>query len=201
MSGEGGSKPAPGGLAAVQAFVNSRESETGREALESPEALQRWLVGHGLLDADAALGASDLRLALEVREALRRVLRANNGAAADPSALASLNRLARSAQLTVAFDALGVRLEPGAAGLDGALGRLLAAVFSAMLDGTWSRLKACADEGCGWAFYDRSRNRTGTWCSMASCGNRHKARRFRRRATRSQVLPFRDSAASGNEAR
>jgi predicted RNA-binding Zn ribbon-like protein len=51
----------------------------------------------------------------------------------------------------------------------------------AMIDGTWVRLKACLDPDCGWAFYDRSRNRSGHWCEMAVCGSRHKVRAYRAR--------------------
>ena len=51
----------------------------------------------------------------------------------------------------------------------------------AQRDGTWARLKACANDACAWAFYDRSRNRGGTWCDMASCGNMLKNREFRAR--------------------
>jgi len=65
--------------------------------------------------------------------------------------------------------------------LDGALGVLLAVVQSAQADGTWSRLKACSQDDCRWVFYDRSRNRSSRWCEMAVCGNRNKAREFRRR--------------------
>jgi predicted RNA-binding Zn ribbon-like protein len=42
-------------------------------------------------------------------------------------------------------------------------------------------MKACDDEDCRWAFYDQSRNRSGKWCDMAECGNRHKVRRYRSR--------------------
>lgn len=37
----------------------------------------------------------------------------------------------------------------------------------------------CASEACGWVFLDPSHRRR--WCSMAICGNRAKAARFRRR--------------------
>jgi predicted RNA-binding Zn ribbon-like protein len=37
------------------------------------------------------------------------------------------------------------------------------------------RLKICPN--CGWLFLDRSRNRSRTWCDMAVCGNRSKAKR------------------------
>ena len=46
------------------------------------------------------------------------------------------------------------------------------------------RIGECADDqGCGWLFYDTSRNRSRRWCSMESCGNRAKARRHYRRKT------------------
>lgn len=39
------------------------------------------------------------------------------------------------------------------------------------------RVGECADEhGCGWLFFDTSRNRSRRWCSMEDCGNRAKAR-------------------------
>ena len=59
---------------------------------------------------------------------------------------------------------------------------LTGALDRALADGTWSRLKLCANPDCDWAFYDRSRNRQGAWCTMEVCGNRLKNRRFRARA-------------------
>jgi hypothetical protein len=52
----------------------------------------------------------------------------------------------------------------------------------AQRDGTWTRLKACANDECQWAFYDRSRNHGGAWCEMAACGNKLKNRAFRARS-------------------
>jgi predicted RNA-binding Zn ribbon-like protein len=42
-----------------------------------------------------------------------------------------------------------------------------------------ARVHACPGEDCGWLFYDATGRRR--WCSMASCGTRHKVRRFRAR--------------------
>lgn len=42
------------------------------------------------------------------------------------------------------------------------------------------RLKICPN--CGWLFMDRSRNRSRTWCDMAVCGNRSKAKRHYHRS-------------------
>ena len=58
---------------------------------------------------------------------------------------------------------------------------LLLIVSDAQRDGTWAHLKACANDDCRWAFYDRSRNHGGTWCDMATCGNKLKNRDFRAR--------------------
>ena len=63
--------------------------------------------------------------------------------------------------------------------MTGALGRIVAAAFAAMDDDDWERLKLCSSPPCRWAYFDRSRNHSSRWCSMASCGNRAKARRFR----------------------
>ncbi|MGV3552361.1 CGNR zinc finger domain-containing protein [Rhizobium sp.] len=41
------------------------------------------------------------------------------------------------------------------------------------------RLKICPN--CAWLFLDRSKNRSRTWCDMAVCGNRAKARLHYRR--------------------
>ena len=62
-----------------------------------------------------------------------------------------------------------------------ALFGLLLIIRAAQQDGTWKRLKACANPECAWAFYDRSRNQQGSWCEMAVCGNRLKNRQFRAR--------------------
>jgi predicted RNA-binding Zn ribbon-like protein len=71
---------------------------------------------------------------------------------------------------------------PGADGVPGALARLLVPVAHALEDSSWRRVKACRAPDCMWAFYDRSRNRSGVWCEMAVCGNRTKVRAYRQRA-------------------
>jgi predicted RNA-binding Zn ribbon-like protein len=73
---------------------------------------------------------------------------------------------------------------------------LFAAVAAAMADGSWSRLKACRRHACRWAFYDHSRNRSGTWCSMAVCGNRVKVADYRRRI-RGRSRPGRRAGMDG----
>lgn len=178
----GGRQPAPGQLALIQAFVNTADLEDLREDLRSPELLRSWLAGRGLLDGAGPLGEDDLRRALAFREALRALLLANNDGILDAAALEALNQIAGRAGLLVHFAPDGqAQLVPAAAGLERAIGRLLAIVYAAMLDGSWPRLKACRNDICRWAFYDASKNRGGAWCSMAICGSRSKARTYRRR--------------------
>jgi predicted RNA-binding Zn ribbon-like protein len=137
-----------------------------------------------LLDDEEPVGGADLRRAVSVREALRALLVANNGEPVDPAAVDTLNRAVEAARTRPVFDRDGgSRFQTEAAGVPGALGRVLAGVFAAMAEGTWPRLKACRNDLCRWVFYDASKNRSGTWCAMAVCGNRIKTRAYRRRQT------------------
>lgn len=47
--------------------------------------------------------------------------------------------------------------------------------------GPVDRLKICPGADCAWVFIDLSKNRSRQWCSMATCGNAAKVRRFRQR--------------------
>ncbi len=135
-----------------------------------------------MLGADELVSEANLQQALAMRSALRTLLLANNGAKLDAEDVATLNAIALSASLWVRFDSNGqARLEPAVSGVEGALSQLLAIVFSAMVDGTWTRLKACRNAACRYVFYDYSKNRSGTWCTMAICGNRLKTRKYRQR--------------------
>ena len=177
-----GGASAPGELELVRAFVNTLDVESGEDELLGPGALASWLADRGLLVQGTVARRSDLRQALAVREALRSLLVANNGGPFDSDAAPVLEAAARAAKLELRFGPDGAAaLEAAASGVPGALGRLLAVVSGSMAAGTWSRLKACRAETCHWAFYDQARNRSRTWCDMAVCGNRVKARTYRKR--------------------
>jgi predicted RNA-binding Zn ribbon-like protein len=172
----GGREPAPGALELVQAFVNTVDSEHGPDLFDEPDDLAEWLGRRGMA---ASVTPADAAAAREVREALRALLHANNGVPADPQAELVLDAAARRARLEPTFGPAA--LVPRAGGVDAAIGHVLAAAFASMLDGSWSRLKACPRERCGWAFYDRSSNASATWCSMRVCGGREKAGAYYRR--------------------
>ena len=166
----------------MQQFVNSADLEEGKEDLETPAALADWLRARDLLSSERAVSAADHRRALEVREGLRAVLLAHNGAAPDAEAVKRLEEAAGHAALRPSFPpGEPPRLIPACQGVSGALAQLLGIVAAAATEGTWQRLKACADDECRWAFYDHSKNRSGRWCSMSTCGNQQKARSYRER--------------------
>ena len=151
---------APAPLREVQLLLNSQDLEN------EVDWLPDWLAKRGLVRADARARA--------LRAALRALVRANNGTPLDDDAVATVNAAARRVAMQV--DASGtVRVATDGDALD----QVVAVALGAMLDGSWGRLKACRH--CRWTFYDRSPNRSGTWCSMQLCGNRTKTRAYRKR--------------------
>jgi predicted RNA-binding Zn ribbon-like protein len=173
---------AAGDLGLVQAFVNTLDALPGTEELRDPNTLRSWLVANGLMRDDEPVEESDLKHAHAVREAIRAVIAGNSGRPVFPVEVATLNEAANASRLRMRFGRDGKpRLEPEATGPIGAMGRLVAALYSAMQDESWDRLKLCTDDSCRWVFFDRSKNHSSRWCSMESCGNRAKARRFRMR--------------------
>ena len=178
-----GRPPAPGRLAFVQAFLNTfwDLDGDGTEVWTTPGAYGAWLRARGF--DGAAASPADLGRALELREALRALCRANHDDGDAPAALAALDGLAHAVAPAAAL-APSLRtgaLDPAGDGPDAACALALGIVFAARADGTFARLKACPHAHCGWAFYDSSRNRSGHWCSMRICGNRTKGEAFRRR--------------------
>jgi predicted RNA-binding Zn ribbon-like protein len=183
-------KAAPDELDHIRQFVNTLDLESLEDKLAEPDAAAAWLTGRGLLGEGESLTPADVRQAHSMREALRKLLLAHNGAPLDNAAVDTVNNAAKSAELVVQFDEHGeAALVPVRPGIDGALGRLIAIAYRAMSEGTWERLKACPEDRCEWAFYDWSKNRSATWCDMATCGNRAKARAYRERRQRGSAAP------------
>ena len=171
----------PRGLELLRGFVNTWEADQGRDAVGDPAALQSWLQEQGLLEAGEAVDGAGHRRALRLREAVRRLGVANHDGVADPVAAEELDALAAGCGLVVRLRGDGgAMLEAAGRGVDAALARLLAALYTATVDGTWERFKICGNDTCRWAFYDRSKNRSGRFCGT-SCGNAVAARAYRRR--------------------
>ena len=190
-------RAAPGRLELVRQFINTADLEPGDDELTDLPALASWLRSRDLLGPRERLEEGDLERAREVREALRRLLDdRGSGEEIDEAAIRALNAHPACVQMRVRFDGGGApRLEPVGEGLEGALATLFSIIEHAAADGSWERLKVCADHGCRWSFYDNSKNRSRTWCNMAVCGNRSKAREYRRRR-RSGAAPANGAAAT-----
>jgi predicted RNA-binding Zn ribbon-like protein len=174
-------KPAPLPLLLVQSFVNTYEADTDVDLLATPGTAAPWLRAAGLVEGEGPnpeiLG--DVR---DFRESVRALLVHNGGGGAPSSdQLAPMRAVAERCRLgPFVSDAGVVELASEEAG-SVALGQLLLVIRDAQHDGSWSRLKACRNDECLWAFYDRSHAGRGAWCDMATCGNRIKNRNLRSR--------------------
>lgn len=171
----GGRAPAPAPLDLVQDFVNTEIPDWNRDDISTPAELRVWLRARGLSAGDE-VDAELYVAARALRSALRELALANT--------LGEQPGAARRGVLDAALGAFPVVLRTSDEGpttrADG-LAAVVAAVAAGRADGTWERLKACRQETCGWLFYDASRNRSSSWCSMQICGSREKQRAYRRR--------------------
>jgi predicted RNA-binding Zn ribbon-like protein len=81
----------------------------------------------------------------------------------------------------LALPDLRMELEPVRRDWDWVLGEIAASFVELLAAGGRERIKLCANDECGWAFYDESKNQRRRWCDMQICGNITKVRRFRAR--------------------
>jgi predicted RNA-binding Zn ribbon-like protein len=183
-TGDNEERPAPAPLDRIQSLVNTIDIEIGQDRLADPDDALPWLVDNNLLAPRANLSQEDLDLVRAVREALRTMLVHNaGGPPPNKTALGVLRAVADggSARADLGDDG-EICLAAAGDSLRERLVDLLLIIRDAQRDGSWARLKACANDECQWAFYDRARNHGGTWCDMATCGNKLKNRAFRARS-------------------
>ncbi|MFH0519808.1 CGNR zinc finger domain-containing protein [Streptomyces sp. M41] len=159
--------PAPGGLELIQSLVNTLDVETGADALDTAQGRARF-----------GLAEEDLPGARELRESLRVALLAHAGHPPHRP-VTPLGELLSAAPLLVRVDAGDGSATLGAADEAPLPSRVAAAIARALVEDTWTRLKACEAADCLWAYYDRSPAGRGRWCSMQVCGARAKMRRYR----------------------
>lgn len=181
----GKNQTAPGTLELVRRFVNTLDVENPQDdELGSVAGAQEWAAenGFGRPEIDSA-GLESLRGA---REAMRKALLAHTGEGDESRTWADLAAAIGSPEVRLAFgDAGTIDLAPGEQeGAGFLIGSLAAAIYDAVRNGSWRRLKACRKHSCLFAFYDHSKNGSGAWCNMAICGNRVKAQRRRERERR-----------------
>lgn len=154
------------------AVLNSAPTENGvrRDTLAGDD-------GGGLTERFGGWGSAPERAALQrTRDALQAVISGRTGAA--------------TAALTELLEPVSLVPQVGDAGLDWQLDAPEDLRLAARTILAWSRvmrelpgrLRACANDECTLYLIDHSRPGTARWCSMATCGNRMKARAYASRA-------------------
>ena len=170
--------PAPGELLRVHGFLNTWSDELGIEDFETPETTEQWLRSAALWEGVKALTQEEHLRILEFRSLLRDcVIHSHH-----PE---RLNKWMSAVTFNIEFQEGGsASLVPSGRGCDKVVGQLISIIVDSMVVGTWPRFKCCALPSCGWAYYDSTRSRTKKWCSMRTCGSRHKAREYYKRKIR-----------------
>ena len=157
----------------VLAAANTLDVEHGTDAWATPEGLAGWLREHTGAATAAPVDAAHHAAALGLRDCLRRAI--------TQQATPDFDRYAATFPLRVMVENGVPVLAPAVDEPTAGVAQVLAAAARTAIDGTWERIKICPADDCQWAFFDQSRNRSRSWCSMQVCGNRTKTRTYRAR--------------------
>jgi predicted RNA-binding Zn ribbon-like protein len=177
------SPSAPGELELLQRFLNLHVHDAEGTHLEPPaELIRGFLVDRGLLRENERFTEADRETYLGLRDAIRNLIVADDDEPISPADAEAIDRIGLRAGLHPHFHAARApTLEPKGEGVAAAFGTMVAIAFVSAFDGSFDHLKLCADETCRSVFFDRSKNHSGRWCSMSTCGNRAKVRAWRER--------------------
>jgi predicted RNA-binding Zn ribbon-like protein len=145
-----------------------------RDELADPDVARHWLGTHGGPDA-----AEELSVLLDLRPVLQGVVRGTRS----PRELGPF--LDGVGQRAAATDD-GVVWSPEVPSGRAAAARVLLA-WDELRRSSPGRLRPCANDECRLFLIDRSKPNSARWCSMATCGNRMKARRHYQKAREVQV--------------
>lgn len=202
---------APDGLALVHDFLNTAAADRPRKAdLLSDtllatewmhEALATWAQqwSSPVLD-DVELGELTERDLIALRRARAGLLESLRTRDFDPDiAMRGEGAAVGLADLEVALEAgFGpdgtVHFKPKGRGWKLVLGPVALEIWRAQDVGVWARLKTCKNDLCRGAFYDRSRNNSGVWHDVRTCGNAANLRASRERRRLATEQPTRSSA-------
>jgi predicted RNA-binding Zn ribbon-like protein len=159
----------------LPATLAARLKEQPRELFQAPADLDRWLISSGLAGRAPRATAEDVELARELREVIHAL--ASGGPAS--GARETLNRIASLPAARPRLSASGERVMEGSA--REYLATIAALAIELLGSADRTRIRQCEGDGCALLFLDLSRSGARRWCSMSGCGNRAKAREFRRR--------------------
>jgi predicted RNA-binding Zn ribbon-like protein len=179
--------------------VDPRHGDHPHEFLDGYADLMRWSAhvgalgdgeGERLLDRaqdNPAEADRVFQAARTLRERLYRIF--SSVAAGAPPDTADLETLGHAhadamthAKLVASDGAYRWGWDEGVGRLDRMLWPIACDAADLLTTGRLERIRECPGAGgCGWLFYDTSRNGKRRWCSMEACGNRSKGRRHYRR--------------------
>ncbi len=181
-----GVREAPAGLALLQDLLNTRSTMSyGADLLSLPDDAQRWLTDGlamwsrvtGLPAPVLLLSSTDLRSLRRLRATFEGVILAGNRNVEPDGALPPAD-----VAVSLVPDADGwVRMVPAGRGTRWLASALWAEALLAQQAGLWPRLKLCHNADCRAAFFDTSRNNSGVWHDVSTCGNTANLRAFRER--------------------
>jgi len=118
-----------------------------------------------------------------LRSLLRSLMQETGGAAemhsADVQELNAWLKVAVIPQLVKNQNGFALRLQAAQIGWPAILSAIAESFARTLIEGQAGRLKLCANEGCRWAFLDRTKGNIRRWCNDATCGNRDRVRRSR----------------------
>jgi hypothetical protein len=185
--------PAPGGLGLVQDFLNTIGIHDYPDLLANTtladewaaNALRAWSAVRGVDAQPPSLTEADLARLRSLRGSIAKLV---TGEPTDGRGTGSV-----SASFALS-DAGGVRLEPSGGGWRWLASALWGEILLGQQDDTWRRLKQCHNYHCRSTFYDRSKNNSGVWHNVKTCGNAANLRASRDRRRE------RDRAASSTKA-
>ena len=175
---------APGGLGFVHDFLNTVGIGTyGPDLLADPElarawaenAVRTWAALRGVPGVEAqppALDDGDLSKLRALRETIARMV------AGEPPGGRGIGTVSASFALS---DTGEVLLEPTGSGWRWLASAVWGEILLSQQHDTWRRLKRCHKHGCESTFYDRSKNNSGVWCDVKTCGNAANLRASRAR--------------------
>ena len=138
------------------------------------------LTAQARVETSAASAAT--QAARNLREALYGIFSARAHDRGIPGqALECLNRALQEALpnlcLSLQGEALVWHWQRGGRALTSPLWPIARAAADLLTGESAAPVRECGGAACTWLFLDHSRGRSRRWCSMASCGNRAKARR------------------------
>lgn len=127
------------------------------------------------LNAASELASAEHAHVLRLREALYRVLFAND-ASAGQVVTEELHQALAAANFVPDED--GWRWQDRQFGVATPRHRIARAIMTLLARTDLDRLHQCEDARCGWVFLDTSRARNRRWCVTKDCGDRNRSRAY-----------------------